>query len=135
MSHEEKKAWLWRYRDARKLLKQISSQLEEARTAARRTTQNFSLTPSGSGDGQALPRAVEREDALERQMSFQLSECGALYEEIDEVLQQLEDPREYRILKDYYLDSKTWERIARDMNYSLRTIYILRRKAFEELSL
>ena len=87
MTYEEKKAWLWRYRSADKLFRQLTYRLEEARTAARHITQNFSPTPSGSGDGQSLARAIEREDDLERQVSFQLAECNALFEEIDEALQ------------------------------------------------
>ena len=135
MTYEEKKAWLWRYRDAKKMLRQICYRLEEARTAASHTTQNFSPTPSGSGDGQSLARAIERTDDLERQLAFQRTECDALYEEIDEALQQLEDRQEYHILKGYYLDAKTWEQVAYDMNYSLSMIYVLRRKAMERLSL
>lgn len=135
MTYEEKKAWLWRYRDSQKLLKQLCYRLEEARTAARHTTQNFSPTPSGSGDGQSLARAIERTDDLERQVTFQLAECDALYEEIDEALQQLEDFREYHIMKGYYLDIKTWEQVAHDMNYSLSMIYVVRRKAMEQLRL
>ena len=118
MTYEEKKAWLWRYRDADKLFRQLTCRLEEARTAARRTTQNFSPTPSGSGDGQSLARAVEREDDLERQVAFQLAECNALFEEIDVALQQL-----------------PWEQVARDMNYSLGMIFIIRRRALEQLQL
>ena len=135
MNYEEKKAWLWRYRDAQKLLEQLCCRLEEARTAARHTTQNFSPTPSGSGDGQSLARALERTDDLAHQVSFQLAECDALYEEIDDALQQLEDFWKYHILKDYYLEGKTWEQIAHDTNYSLSMIYVLRRKAMEQLPL
>lgn len=135
MTYEEKKAWLWRYRDADKLFRQLTCRLEEARTAARRTTQNFSPTPSGSGDGQSLARAVEREDDLERQVAFQLAECNALFEEIDEALQQLPDHRDYTVMKKYYLDVLTWEQVARDMNYSLGMIFIIRRKALEQLQL
>lgn len=135
MTYEEKKAWLWRYRDADKLFRQLTCRLEEARTAARRTTQNFSPTPSGSGDGQSLARAIEREDDLERQVAFQLAECNALFEEIDEALQQLPDHRDYTVMKKYYLDVLTWEQIARDMNYSLGMIFIIRRKALEQLQL
>ena len=135
MTYEEKKAWLWRYRDADKLFRQLTCRLEEARTAARRTTQNFSPTPSGSGDGQSLARAVEREDDLERQVAFQLAECNALFEEIDEALQQLPDHRDYTVMKKYYLDVLTWEQVARDMNYSLGMIFIIRRRALEQLQL
>ena len=135
MTYEEKRAWLWRYRDADKLFRQLTCRLEEARAAARHITQNFSPTPSGSGDGQSLARAIEREDDLERQVSFQLAECNALFEEIDEALQQLPDHRDYTVMKKYYLDGLTWEQIARDMNYSLSMIFIIRRKALEQLQL
>lgn len=135
MTYEEKKAWLWRYRDAGKLFRQLICRLEEARIAARRTTQNFSPTPSGSGDGQSLARAVEREDDLERQVAFQLAECNALFEEIDVALQQLPDHRDYTVMKKYYLDVLTWEQVARDMNYSLGMIFIIRRRALEQLQL
>ena len=135
MTYEEKSAWLWRYRDADKLFRQLTYRLEEARTAARHITQNFSPTPSGSGDGQSLARAIEREDNLERQVAFQLAECNALFEEIDEALQQLPDHRDYTVMKKYYLDGLTWEQIARDMNYSLGMIFIIRRKALEQLQL
>ena len=135
MTDHEKKAWLWRYRDAQKLLKQLSYRLEEARTAARHTTQNFSPTPMGSGDGQSLARAVEREDDLERQIAFQLTECNTLYEEIDEVLEQLEDFRDYHILKDYYLNEQTWEQIAAEQNISVRWLHELRRHAINQLKI
>lgn len=135
MTYEEKKAWLWRYRDAQKLLEQLCYRLEEARTAASHTTQNFSPTPSGSGDGQSLARAVERTDDLEHQLTFQLVECDALYEEIDEILQQLEDFREYHILKGYYLDLKTWEQIAADQDISVRWLHELRRHAIDRLKI
>lgn len=135
MTYEEKKAWLWRYRDAEKLFRQLTCRLEEARTAARRTTQNLSAAPGGSGDGQSLARAVEREDDLDRQASFQLAECQALFEEIDVALQQLEDYQSYRVLKGYYLDLLTWNQVAKEMNYSLRMVFVLRRKALEQLQL
>ena len=78
---------------------------------------------------------MEREDDLERQVAFQLAECNALFEEIDEALQQLPDHRDYTVMKKYYLDGLTWEQIARDMNYSLGMIFIIRRKALEQLQL
>ena len=135
MTCEEKKAWLWRYREAKKILQQLSYRLEETRTAASHTTQNFSPAPGGNGDGQSLARAVERTDDLERQMSFQLAECDALFEEIDAALEQLEDFREYHILKDYYLNSKTWEQIADGQNVSVRWIHELRRHAINQLKI
>lgn len=90
MTYEEKKAWLWRYRDAQKLLEQLCNRLEEARTAARHTTQNFSLTPSGSGDGQSLICSWTRQDgsvvklALEIRTSDQTTIGDAIRDMDDE---------------------------------------------------
>ena len=135
MTYEEKKAWLWRYRDAKKLLQRLSYQLNEAQTAAGHITQNFSPAPGGSGDGQRLARAVERQEELKRRVLDQLDECDVLYEEIDEVLEQLEDFRVYHIMKDYYLDFKTWEQIAADQNFSVRWVHELRRHAIAQLKI
>lgn len=135
MTYEEKKAWLWRYRDAQKLLEQLCYRLEEARTAARHTTQSFSPTPSGSGDGQNLARAVEREEEAERKAYAQRAICDTLFEEIDEALEQLEDYRDYCVLREYYLNLQTWEQIATRMNISPRWLHHLRAHAIEQLNI
>lgn len=135
MTYEEKKAWLGRYREAEKKYRQLSDRLAEAQTAARRTTQNVSAVPGGSGDGQSLARAVEREEEAERRAYAQLAVCDALFEEIDEVLEQLEDYRDYCILRKYYLDFQTWEKIAADMDISVRWLHSLRAQAIEQLKI
>lgn len=135
MTDNEKKAWLWRYRDAKKLLQRLCYQLGEAQTAAGHITQNFSPTPGGSGDGQRLARAVERQEELKRKVLDQLDECDTLYEEIDEVLEQLEDFRVYHVMKAYYLGSKTWEQIAAEQNISVRWVHELRRHAITQLKI
>lgn len=135
MTYEEKKAWLGRYREAEKKYRQLSERLAEAQTATRRTTQNVSAVPGGSGDGQSLARAVEREEEAERRAYAQLAVCDALLEEIDEVLEQLEDYRDYCILRKYYLDFQTWEKIAADMDISVRWLHSLRAQAIEQLKI
>ncbi len=135
MTYEEKKAWLGRYREAEKKYRLLSDRLAEAQTATRRTTQNVSATPGGSGDGQSLARAVEREEEAERRVYAQLAVCDALFEEIDEVLERLEDYRDYCILRDYYLNIQTWEQIAAKMDISVRWIHSLRAQAIEQLKI
>lgn len=135
MTYEEKKAWLGRYREAEKKYRQLSERLAEAQTATRRTTQNVSAVPGGSGDGQSLARAVEREEEAERRAYAQLAVCDALFEEIDEVLEQLEDYRDYCILRKYYLNFQTWEKIAADMDISVRWLHSLRAQAIEQLKI
>lgn len=135
MTYEEKLVWLDRYREADKKYQRLSWQLAEAQTATRRITQNISAVPGGSGDGQSLARAVEREEEAERKAFAQLAICDKLFAEIDPVLRQLDDNRNYSILRRYYLDLQTWERIADETNYSVRRIYAIRKSCVERLNI
>jgi hypothetical protein len=135
MTYEEKKAWLGRYREAEKKYNRLSERLAEAQTATRRITQNISAIPGGSGDGQSLARAVEREEEAERKAYAQRAVCDKLFAEIDPVLRQLDDNRNYSILRRYYLDLQTWERIADETNYSVRRIYAIRKSCVERLNI
>ena len=60
MTYEEKKAWLWRYRAAKRFELLRLDELATLETDAMHTTQRYSALPGGGGDGQTLPRAVER---------------------------------------------------------------------------
>lgn len=135
MTYEEKKAWLGRYREAEKKYNRLSERLAEAQTATRRITQNISAIPGGAGDGQNLARAVEREEEAERKAYAQRAICDKLFAEIDPVLRQLDDNRNYSILRRYYLDLQTWERIADETNYSVRRIYAIRKSCVERLNI
>lgn len=129
------KAWLNRYREAEKRYYLLSDRLAEAQEAARHITQSLSAAPGGGKDGQSLARAVEREEEAERRAHEQRAVCDRLFAEIQKELSRIQDERARTVLYKYYLDCLTWERIASDMHYSIGMIYILRRKAFEELSL
>lgn len=135
MTYEEKKVWLGRYREAEKKYNRLSERLAEAQTATRRITQNISAVPGDAGDGQNLARAVEREEEAERKAYAQLAACDKLFAEIDTVLRQLDDNRNYSILRRYYLDLQTWERIADETNYSVRRIYAIRKGCVERLNI
>ena len=102
MTYEEKKAWLWRYRTAKRfeLLK-----LDEL-------AQRFSPVPGGSGDGQALPRSVERIDEARRAAEAQSAVCDTIRAEIMEVFSQLDDEVDFMILFRRYVLLEDWPDIA-----------------------
>lgn len=129
------KAWLNRYREAEKRYYLLSDRLAEAQEATRHITQSLSAAPGGSKDGQSLARAVEREEEAERRAYEQRAVCDRLFLEIRNALARIQNEKAYTVLYKYYLDCLTWDRIAKDMHYSLRMVYVLRRKAMEELSL
>ena len=132
MTYEEKLVWLNRYRNAERLYQRYSYQLAEAQTATRNITQKLSAVPSGSGDGQSLARAVEREEEAERRVYAQQAICDKLFAEIENVLEQIWSNRAYTILHKHYLN---WERIAEEMDLSLRRVYAIRQDTVEQLKL
>lgn len=135
MTYQEKLDWLNRYREAEKQYQRLSWRLAEAQSASRHTAQKLTAAPGGSGDGQALARAVEREDEAERKAYAQQAVCDQLFAEIDTVLNQLASNRAYCILRQYYLNCQTWEKVAEEAGLSLRRVYVIRRQAVNLLEI
>ena len=123
MTYEEKKEWLRRYRKAAKLEKIKLEEVERYRTEAAHITQVLSPVPGGAGDGQALPRSVERiMDALQ-EANAQVLECQNVRKDIETVLAQTEDALDYEILYLRYIDGKKWEPIASKVGIDVSRVY------------
>lgn len=112
MTYEEKKAWLWRYRSAKRFELLRLDELATLEAEASRTTQRLSAVPGGSGDGQALPRCVERIDEARRAAEAQAAVCDAIRAEIMEVFRQLDDEVDFMILFRRYILLEDWPDIA-----------------------
>ena len=135
MTYEEKIEWLRRYRRAKQLERVKWEEAEIAHTEARHITQNISPVPGGSGDGQALPRSVERIAEAERAAKEQSVQCDAIRKEIFATLEKLSDADEYEILCRRYIRLQKWEQIAAEMHLDLRRVYRKHRKAIDELTI
>ena len=120
MTYEEKKAWLRRYQQAKRL-----EQLDTLKTDASNMTQCLSAVPGGGGDGQTLPRAVERIDEARGAYKAQCEESTRIRKEIIFALQQLDDELDFTILYRRYICGHKWELIADRL--SLDVSWVLRR--------
>ena len=112
MTYEEKKAWLWRYRSAKRFELLRLDELATLEAEACHTTQRYSPTPGGGGDGQTLPRSVERIDEARREAAAQSAVCDAIRAEIMEVFRQLDDEVDFTILFRRYILLEDWDKIA-----------------------
>lgn len=112
MTYEEKKAWLWRYRSAKRFERLRLDELATLEAEACHTTQRYSPTPGGGGDGQTLPRSVERIDEARREAAAQSAVCDAIRAEIMEVFRQLDDEVDFTILFRRYILLEDWPDIA-----------------------
>lgn len=133
MTYEEKKAWLWRYRSAKRFERLRLDELATLEAEAMHTTQRYSVMPGGGGDGQALPRAVERIEEARQAYKAQCEESARIREEITFALQQLDDETEFNILYRRYLCGDKWERIADRLHLTVSWVFRLHKKAVQHL--
>lgn len=112
MTYEEKKAWLWRYRSAKRFERLRLDELATLEAEAMHATQRYSATPGGGGDGQALPRAVERIEEARQAAEAQSTVCDAIRAEIMEVFRQLDNEVDFMILFRRYVLREDWDKIA-----------------------
>lgn len=135
MTYEEKKAWLSRYREASRIEHLKLDEYKELRSAAEHITQVLSPAPGGSGDGQALPRAVERIENARLEALNQAVLCAIVRAEVLQVISKVEDATDYEILTRRYIHGEKWEQIADKMNLDRRWITRRHRTAVESLTL
>ena len=112
MTYEEKKAWLWRYRSAKRFERLRLDELATLEAEAMHTTQRYSSMPVGGGDGQALPRAVERIEEARQDAEAQSAVCDAIRAELMDVFSQLDNEVDFMILFRRYVLLEDWDKIA-----------------------
>lgn len=134
MEYSEKIAWLRRYREAVQREETLAQEIEALRTQAARVTQALTGMPGG-GDGQAIPRAVER--IMETQMLLAAEAVRAVnvHDQVKAAIDGVADPLRRDILTRRYILGQRWERIAADNNRDLRWMLRLHRRAVEDLTI
>ena len=134
MTYPEKIAYLYRYRDALRREKTIADEIEALRTQAARVTQALTGMPGG-GDGQAIPRAVERILDAQQRLAAEAARCAAARAEVRAAIDTVPDPLRRDILTRRYILVQRWERIAADNNLTLRRVLQIHHKTVEAMEI
>lgn len=135
MTYEEKKAWLRRYRRAARMEKIKLNEVERCRTDAEHVTQVLSGMPGGTGDGQALPRAVERIMEAMQEANAQVMECQKICKEVLDTMAQTVDIQDYGILYMRYIGGMKWEQIAVKIGMDTSRVYRRHKNAVQALDI
>lgn len=135
MTYEEKKAWLWRYRTAKRFELLKLDDLATLQADATHTTQRFSPVPGGSGDGQALPRSVERIDEARRAAEAQSAVCDTIRAEIMDVFSQLDNEVDFMILFRRYILLEDWPDISEHVRISRSQTFLHHSTAIKRLDI
>lgn len=135
MTYDEKLALLRRYRDAQRTMRRCMEELEQLRSEAASVSQALSGAPSGGGDGQAIPRAVERIADAESRLVSAYGAALAERSQVEKVIETEPDPLRRDILTRRYILGQRWERIAADLDRDLRWVLRLHHRAVDELTI
>ena len=103
---------------------------DETRSRLTRVTQNYEADGAQSTkDPHKFDALLELEDKLDERIDALCS----VKTEILEAIGKLEDGRERLVLQLYYIDMKSWEQVAVDLNYSWRQTMNIRKRAIRNI--
>lgn len=124
------KQYLNRVRRIDKEIEALLRMVRKARESLESMTQNY------DGDGAQStknPHKFDRLVELESMVDKKIDEQIDLKAEILNTIMQLDDRRQRLVLMEYYVEMKTWEQVAVDLNYSYMHITRLHGYALKEI--
>lgn len=124
------KEFLWK---ARGVEEEIRFLKESEREAWDRATK---ITPNYDGDGSSASKDPHKLDILMTYIDTLVKLEEQLAEARQEVLMKiyrLPNRNERLVLKSYYIDFKTWEKTAVDLNFSYRQVIRIHAKALKHI--
>ena len=104
--------------------------VQSTRESLESITQNYN---SDGAQSTKNPHKFDRLVELESLVDAKIDEQIALKAEILETIMKLPDRRHRLILMEYYIEMKTFEQVAVDMNYSWRQIMNIHGHALKEV--
>ena len=124
------KQYMNRVRRVDKEITALENLLQKTRDTLENTTQKYDSDGSQSTkDPHKFDRLMELESLIDQKISDQL----ALKAETLETISKLKDRRQRIVLTEYYLNMKTWEQVAVEINYSWRNVMNIHGRALQEV--
>lgn len=136
MTDDEKKRWLWRYRDALRLEEELRQELETQRARACKTTAALTGVSGGNEPSHdKIPEAVERILEIINELQTQMDVCTDTCEEIITFTQSIADTRLKDIFRRRYIMGETWETIAEALGLSSKWVKLLHDKFLHSVNI
>lgn len=106
----------------------LEERLLELETAATRQTTSLTHAPKSSSPANRLEALVVKIVEVQDEINRQLQKAYAIMADIERAIQTLPQ-REAYLVRARYIDLKSWERIAVEMNYSWRQTHYIHQNA------
>jgi DNA-directed RNA polymerase specialized sigma subunit len=135
VTNRDKIEYLKQYKNLDKYIDQLIEDAEKLRTRAEKITPTISDMPHG-GDGENQRElAICKLADLNTEINKKIDQYVDLGREISKAIYTIQETDLKLLLTYKYIDGKTFEQIAVDMNYSWRWIHRLHSKALEKLTI
>lgn len=109
------KDYLKQVRNVKKEKEQLEAKLRETRELFTSCTTNLAgISVSSTKD----PHKYDQLIILEEKLTLQINELARVTAEHLDVINEVEDTTLRALLDGYYINGKTWEQVASDLNYS-----------------
>ena len=125
---------LCRVKEAYKEWKQLKGKLEEFESMriSPRITAYGGERVQTSPKGDLQPDTIEKVDALIAVYNAKLSKCAELIAEFENAIGRLKG-RDRRIMRLYYIDGMTWEKVCVEVDVSWMHLHRLRKKIMAKM--
>ena len=110
-------------------------QLQELKTMAAKCTPVMHLAPSGSGgESRTLEDNVLRIEAAEKELQAIIADYVAAKLRVMELIRQLQDADQQRVLQMRYVEGQKWEDIANKLPACLSSVHNIKNAAFLQMN-
>lgn len=135
MTYNEKVQYLRRYQQSLRQERELEQELLTLRSQACLVTPLLSAMPTGTPDGQGIPRAVERIIQAQQELERQIAICADTRRDVIAIINQITDARDQEILRRRYLLGQSFEQIAVEMHLEYRWVRRVHKKIVSELQI
>lgn len=131
MTKTELQEYYW----TQKNIKQFEDKIEELTAAALRTTTQFRDDPihAKGSNGDRVGNIVAEIAGVREELQLRLEKAYVLTRRIEQAVDSL-PARESYLIRARYLELRSWEQIAEDMNYSWQWLHKMHTKALKLLA-
>ena len=133
--HREKIKYLNQYRYLNKEIDRKIESLENWKNKILNVTSTLSDMPKSNKRSDVISDGIAIISEIEDTINKEIDNLINLKKEIENKIDQVEDPKLRELLKCRYLDCKSWEEIAYKNNITWRHVYRLHEKALDEIKI
>lgn len=135
MTNQEKIQFLRQYRNVLQKVEMLQKDLIRWRELGEKITPSLTGMPQG---GQNVPKVEQAAVMIcdtEKEINERIKQLSALYLQILNVIETVDDINLQNLLHRRYIDGQTFEKIAADMHYSWRHVHRQHKKALSDIKL